>query len=525
MSGQVLYLSRTMGLVRNFLTMNGLTLVSRLFGLIREILLLHFMGASVEMDAYTTAFKFPSFFRRFFAEGGFQSIFVPYYTDYMSFSKFKGAKYFSSRIFTLIFWMMLFISIIVFLFAKEFTILMAPGFASDPDKLALTTEFTRIIFPSIAFISLSTVYSGILVSQKKFFIFSLAPIFVNIILISSLFVCQDLTSAGRRYSYGTLVAGIFMFLYMFSCVKYHGFPSPRFSTIRRSPKLKIFLKKMLPVLVGAGVAQINVLAGTFFASFLETGCVTCLACADRFVQLPLSLFGVTMGTILLSEIAGKVTKNQENDIKEIKNKSFLFTMRLTLPSVIGFITMSYLMISLLYGHGKFDQYAIENTSNILKVTACGLPALVLSKIMSSILFAYKDTKTPVIAAVISIIVNVILSIVLIKPLGIIGVALSSSVAGYVNVYVMCRKTNGCFSITKTVLIDFLKIIVASSLLTIMLFILEPQIGVQRTKIQEFLLLTFMIVTGGAIYLSTLYLLKDKVVMRLVAKIKSKFNNC
>jgi len=525
MSEQVLCLQRTMGLVKNFLTMNGLTLLSRFFGLIREILLLHFMGASVEMDAYTTAFKFPSFFRRFFAEGGFQSIFVPYYTDYISYSKFKGAKYFSSRIFTLIFWIMLFISIIVFIFAKEFTIIMAPGFASDPEKLALTAEFTRIIFPSIAFISLSTVYSGILISRQKFFIFALAPIFVNIILIGSLFFFQDLTSAGRRYSYGTLVAGMFMFLYMFLCVKYQNFPSPRFSTIRRSPKVKIFLKKMLPVLVGAGVAQINVLAGTFFASFLETGCITCLACADRFVQLPLSLFGVTIGTILLSEIAGKVTKKQESDIKEIQNQSFLFTMRLTLPSVIGFVAMSYLMTSLLYGHGKFDQHAIELTSGILKVTACGLPALVLSKIMSSILFAYKDTKTPVIAAVISIIVNIILSIALISPLGIIGIALSSAVAAYVNVYVMCRKTHGCFSITKTVLIDFLKIIIASSLLLgVMLIIVGAQDGIQRTKIQEFSLMLFSVITGVTLYVLTLYLLKDKVVMRMVCKIKSKCMN-
>lgn len=514
-----------MGLVRNFLTMNGLTLVSRFLGMIREVLLLHFMGASVEMDAYTTAFKFPSFFRRFFAEGGFQSIFVPYYTDYMSFSKFKGAKYFSSRIFTLMFWIMLLISIIVFVFAKEFTILMAPGFASDPEKLALTTEFTRIIFPSVAFISLSTVYSGILVSQHKFFIFSLAPIFVNMILIGSLFVFQDLVSAGRRYSYGTLVAGMFMFLYMFLCVKYQNFPSPRFSTIRKSPKVKMFLKKMLPVLVGAGVAQINVLAGTFFASFLETGCITCLACADRFVQLPLSLFGVTIGTILLSEIASKVTKKQDNDIREIQSQSFLFTMRLTLPSVIGFISMSYLMISLLYGHGKFDQHAIDLTSSILKVTACGLPALVLSKIMSSILFAYKDTKTPVIAAIVSISVNVTLSVALINPLGIIGVALSSAIAAYVNVYVMCRKTYGCFSITKTVLIDFLKIIIASALLLgIMLLIVGLQPEVQRTKIQEFLLVLFMIIIGGAMYISTLYFLKDQVVVRMVYKIKSKYKN-
>ena len=143
-----------MGLFRKFLTVSGLTIASRVFGVVREAVMVHFLGASVEMDAFTTAFKFPSFFRRFFAEGGFQSIFVPYYTDYVLHSKYNGAKYFSSRIFTLIFWVMLVICIVVFIFAREFTLLMAPGFINYPEKLALTIEFTRIIFPSIAFISL-----------------------------------------------------------------------------------------------------------------------------------------------------------------------------------------------------------------------------------------------------------------------------------------------------------------------------------------------------------------------------------
>lgn len=515
-----------MGLVRKFLTINGLTVVSRLFGMVREVLLLHFLGASVEMDAFTTAFKFPSFFRKFFAEGGFQSIFVPYYTDYILYAKFKGAKYFSSRIFTLIFWVMLFISIVVFIFAKEFTIFMAPGFASNPEKLTLTTEFTRIIFPSIAFISLSTVYSGILISRQKFFIFALAPIFVNIILVSSLFLCQDLMSAGRRISYGTLVAGVFLFAYMFSCVKFQKFPSPKFSTVKRSPRIKSFLKKMVPVLAGAGVAQINILVGTFFASFLETGCITCLACADRFLQLPLSLFGVTMGTILLPEIASKIVRHQDDEIKTIQNSSFLFTMKLTLPSVIGLISMSYLMTSLLYGHGKFDQAAIEITSNILKVTACGLPALVLSKIMSSILFAKKDTKTPVIAAIVSIIVNIILSIALINPLGVIGIAISSSIAGYVNVYVICHKTNGWFTLNKEIFTNLLKIIIASSLLLgVMLLMARYEGPIQRTKIQELLLVSAMSIAGAVSYVASLYLLKDEATRTIVSKMRAKIFKC
>ena len=511
-----------MGIARKFFTISGLTIVSRLFGVAREALLVHFLGASIEMDAFTTAFKFPSFFRKFFAEGGFQSIFVPYYTDFVSLDKFKGARYFSSRIFSLIFWIMLAISILVHIFAKEFTVLMAPGFVSTPEKLALATEFTRIIFPSVAFVSLSTVYSGILVSRQKFFPFAMAPILVNVILVASLIIGQDLLTAGRRISYGVLAAGIFQFLYMFACVKFHRYPSPKLSSIKRSPRVRTFLKKMIPVLAGAGVAQINIFIGTFFASFLPTGCITYLHCADRFVQLPLALFGISMGIVLLPEIAERITLKKAEGIRDIQNRSFLFTLRLTLPSVVALITMSYCMISLLYGHGKFDQGAVQNTANVLKAAACGLPAFVVSKIMSSVLFAQKDTKTPVYAAVISIIANVILSFMLIIPFGVIGIAVSSSLAGYVNVFVMCRRSNGWFKFDKSMVVDFLKILGASLIVLLIILVAQANFETAGSKVRELFFLGITAVIVCSIYGIALYLLKDYAARSCVKKIKEKF---
>lgn len=510
-----------MGIARKFFTISGLTIVSRIFGVIRETLLVHFLGASIEMDAFTTAFKFPGFFRRFFAEGGFQSIFVPYYTDFVSLEKFKGARYFSSRVFSLIFWIMLAITILVHIFAREFTILMAPGFASDPEKLALATEFTRTIFPSIAFVSLSTVYSSILVSRQKFFPFAMAPIFVNVILIASLFICQDQLTAGRRISYGVLAAGIFQFIYMFICVKYNRLPSPKLSSIKMSHRVKSFLKKMIPVLAGAGVAQINILVGSFFASFLPTGCITYIYCADRFVQLPLALFGISMGIVLLPEIAERIAKKEASNIKDIQNKSFLFTLRLTLPSVVGLITMSQCMISLLYGHGKFDQVAVQNTANVLKVAACGLPAFVISKIMSSVLFAQKDTKTPVTAAIMSIVSNIVFSFILIRPFGSIGIAAATSLAGYINVWVMCRKSDGWFKFDKSMAIDFLKIMVSSIATLAAILLLQFQFKTNGSKLQELMHLGNICVIVSITYVIMLYVLKDRAVISCVNKIKER----
>lgn len=508
-----------MALTKKFLTISGLTVVSRILGVVREAVLVHFLGASIEMDAFTTAFKFPSFFRKFFAEGGFQSIFVPYYTDFVTLEKKKGAMYFASRIYTLTFWIMIAFVVIIHVFAREFTLLMAPGFITNPEKLELTVEFTRIIFPSIAFISLSTIYSGILVSRQRFFPFAMAPILVNFILIASLLICQDSLTAGRRISYGVLAAGIFQLTYMYGCVKYHNYPSPKFSNIRRTPMVKSFLKKLIPVLAGAGVAQINILVGTIFASILPTGSITYLYCADRFVQLPLAMFGISMGIVLLPEIAERIAKKQADGIKEIQDKSFLFTLRLTLPSVVGLITMAYCMISLLYGHGKFDQEAIQNTATVLKASACGLPAFVVAKIMSSVLFAQKDSATPITAAITSIVANIIFSFILIKPFGAVGIAMASSIAGYVNVFVLCKKSHGWFAIDKSIIKDFIKILLASLGMLCIILLINSKFGPLESKWKELISLFTTCMLGGITYLILLIILKDRAAITIIHRIR------
>lgn len=471
--------------------------------------MIHFLGASAEMDAFTTAFKFPSFFRRFFAEGGFQSIFVPYFTDFTAANKLKGARYFSSRIFTLAFWIMLAITAIVLVFAEQFTILMAPGFVNTPEKLALTADFTRIIFPSVAFISLATVYSGILISYRKFFLFALVPILVNCILIGSILICRDTLATGYRLAYGILISGIFQFMYLYACVKTYKFPSPRISSVKCSAKIKSFSKKLLPVLAGAGVAQVNVLVGLFLASLLPTGSITYLHCADRFVQLPLALFGASMGIVLLPEIAANMAKNKLVDLKNIQNKSLLFVLRLALPSVIGLIMLSDCLISLLYGHGKFDENAVRITSLVLKVTAIGLPAYVIGKIMSFIFFAQKNSKVPVTAAIASVISNIFLGLVLIWPMKVLGIAAANALSGFVNIYVMKSRAAGWFVLEKNVLSDCVKIIVSSLAALFVILLLQHIMYVNDTYLcGELFFLIISFATATTTYVLALYFFKD-----------------
>ena len=506
-----------MGLARKFFTVSGFTVVSRVLGIIREMLLAHFLGASAEMDAFNAAYKFPNFFRRFFADGGFQSVFVPYFTDFSVAKKPKGAKYFSSRVLSLVFWGMLIITILVEVFAEEFALFMAPGFAKSPEKFEMTVNFTRVMFPSVALIALSTVYSGILISKQKFFLFSLYQALVNFLLISFLLIGRESFSTGWRISFGTLTAGIFILLYMAVCVKCCGFPVPRLSHLRLSRRMRSFLKKLFPVLLGAGLAQVNVFIGSFFSSFLKDGSLSCLYYADRFIQLPIALFGISMGIVLLPEIAAKVASGAKADLGKIQGNSLLFSMRLTLPTVGLIMYLAYCLVSLIYGHGKFDENAVQDTTAIVKISTIGLPALIVARVMSAIFFARKDSTTPLLAAAAAVATNLILCSVLAEPFQVSGIAMASSAAGVVDMLVMYFRSRKWFRIDKTFAFALVRVIAASVAMMVALYILCPD-TVCSSKFDEVFLVCSSCVGGFALYAVLLFLMRDEVAVGCFAKI-------
>jgi putative peptidoglycan lipid II flippase len=386
---------------------------------------------------------------------------------------------------------------------------MAPGFVEDPEKFNLAVQFTRITFPNVAFVALSTVYSGILVSHEEFFPVAFSPILVNIVLISSLIIGNDITSAGYRISFGVLLAGISQFVFLYFYTKRLRLPIPHLSKIKISNKTKEFLKKLTPVVVGAGVAQINVFVDSLFCSFLPSGSISFIYFADRFIQLPLALFGISMATILLPEIATAITKKGKST--NFQDKVAIFTLRLAIPSVIGLIILAHPLISTLYGHGKFSAFAVNSTTTVLQIFAIGLPAYIMSKIFSSILFAEKDSKTPVIAAIISIIVNIVLNCILISYWGIIGVAISTSVSGFVNAYVMYIKSKRWFVLDRTTIIALLKILLASCIMGVCMQLIRGNCLCVLSEITYIACSAFL---GLLIYTILLLLLKDEIVVKM-----------
>lgn len=512
-----------MSLIKKFLTVSGLTVVSRVFGVAREAIFSHFLGTCSEMDAFLIAFKFPRFFRTCFAEGGFHSMFVPYFTDFTARGKYNGAKIFSSRIFTILFWWMCAFSVIIFIFADTFVAITAPGFKSSPETFQLAVDFTRIIFPNVGFCALSTVYSGVLVAHKRFLPFALSPILVNIVLICSLFVGgDDFLSSGYRVSYGVLLSGILQFVFLYFYVKTLRLQVPSISKVKVSKKMREFFKKLTPVVVGAGAAQINVFADSIFCSFLPTGSISYIYFADRFIQFPLALFGISVATILLPEIASIISKGSKTDRNAMQNNAMIFTLRMAIPSVVGLIVMANLLIGALYGHGRFTETSVDRTAIVLQIFAIGLPAYVISKIFASILFAQKDSKTPVRAAVISIICNIIFNYMLVRPFGIYGIAAGTTVAGFVNAYIMYRKSKDWFKLDKEMITDISRILLASIVMGIVVWGVICMMNCGVSKLNALCKTIFIgvnMIIGAGVYSSILYLMGDKSMINIIQKIR------
>ena len=446
---------------KKFLTVSGMTAISRILGVIRENILSRYLGASIEMDAGLMAMKFPKFFRKCFTEEGFNSVFVPYLTGMEATKKNKLLLLFSSRIFSIITYIMFILTTIVVIFAKYFVLLMAPGFINDPEKLALTVTFTRIMFPGVFFLSLSAVYSCVLIANQKFGWYTISPILINIVLISSIITAICCGKVAFGLAVGLFLATFTQFLYLYIVLKYKHLTVPRLSGVKITPTVKHFFKKLVPVIVSASVAQVNVFIDSFFSSYLATGCVTYLYFADRLNQLPLSLFGISMSIILLPEISKRLALKDNKELPLLYKDSILFALRLTVPVIVIMVMLAYYFIDFVYGYGKFTQTDVKNTALVLQFFALGLPAYVLAKVIAAIIFAKKQVKAPVIASLASIGSNLVLNSLLISKFQFAGIAVATTISGYVQMFILARYLNTEQKvIEKDFIVKILKIIIS-----------------------------------------------------------------
>ena len=423
-----------MNLIKSTGTFSFFTFISRISGYIRDLLIAIFLGAGPIADAFFVAFRLPNTFRRLFSEGTFNAAFVPSYSTELNKGK-KKAKLFANNVFNILLISLLIVVLIIEIFMPFFVSIIAPGFKEDADKMELAIILTRITFPFLFLVSLSSFFSAILNSHNKFAAASATPILLNIILILVLFFGKFLADKLVYYiSYAVTFAGLIQLIFLIFFVKKHFVPkiSLKFNYNNR---IKLFFNKLFPSIFSSGVTQINILVGTIIASF-QANAVSYLYYADRIYQINLAIAGIAIGTVILPNLSKYVNKKNIFKINLIQNKSIELSLFLSLPAAAALLIASNEITSALFGYGSFDETSTRNTSLALFYFAFGLPAFAFIKVLTSFLFARHNTKIPFYFSIISVLINILISITFFKSVGFIIIPIATTISSWVNSFML-----------------------------------------------------------------------------------------
>jgi len=450
-----------MNIVKSTGTFGFYTIISRLLGYLRDILIAIFLGTSFLADVFFVAFRIPNTFRRLFAEGTFNSAFVPSYISKKTKSKSQSNK-FANEIFNLLFFGLFVFVLVVEIFMPFFVGFIAPGFINDSKKIELATNLTRITFPFLMFVSLSSFFGAILNSHNKFAAAAATPVILNLILIGVLFFGKFLNDNLVYYlSYGVSIAGFLQLVFLYKFVKKFYLININFK-FKINKDVKLFFKKLLPSIFASGVTQINILVGTIIASF-QASAVSYLYYADRIYQINLAIAGIAIGVVILPQLSKYVHLKKKTKILVIQNKALELSMFLSLPASVALSIGSEQIISALFGYGSFSEEAVYNSAKALYYFGLGLPAFALIKVFSTFFFANHDTKTPFYISLTSVALNIFLSLYFFKSFGFIIIPIATTISSWFNSIVLFifLKNKNLFSFNKIFLIKFFKIIFAS----------------------------------------------------------------
>src|SRR6056300_1504610 len=388
-----------MNILKAVSSFGSLTLLSRVLGYFRDILIAVFIGTSSLADAFFVAFRLPNTFRRLFAEGTFNAAFVPIYTKL---TLKKDEKNFTNTVFNFLLISLLALTLVAEIFMSGLIYLISPGFVNDPDKFKLATDLSRITFPFLLFVSLSSFFSAILNSNGKFAVAAGVPIILNVFLIISIFYAYFFDhSYVKSMAIAVFLSGLAQLIVLIIYSRKFFIPKINF-IIKFGDQLKVFFKKLLPSIFSSGVMQINILVGTIIASF-QSSAVSYLYYADRIYQLPLAISGIAIGVVILPQLSKHIAQKNKKKIDLIINKALELSLFLSLPATIALLIGSDQIISALFGYGQFTEVSVSNSAKALYYFALGLPAFAFIKVFSNFFFANQDTKTPFYISFISVV--------------------------------------------------------------------------------------------------------------------------
>ena len=419
-------------MIERILTVGGLTLVSRLTGFARDIMLAAILGAGPVADAFFVAFRLPNHFRAIFAEGAFNAAFVPAYARIRSASGAERAGLFADRIFTLLLSAEAVLLVVALVFTPAVIALLAPGFARDPERFAFAVDLTRITFPYLLLISLVTLYGGILNALHRFATAAAAPILLNLVMMATLALAAFFPSAGHAAAWGVLISGCLQVIALAADAQRQKV-LPRLRALTLDDDVRRFFKALGPATLGSGGTQIALFADTIIGSFLAAGSLSALYYADRLNQLPIGVIGIAAGTVLLPEMAGRIAGGDETGARYSQNRAIEFSLLLSVPCVAAFLIVPDLIMRALFARGAFTDADAAAAGATLAAYTIGLVPFVLIRSGSATFLGSVATPaTPVKALFISVFVNVVLKIALMKDYAQVGLAFATSVGVWIN---------------------------------------------------------------------------------------------
>ncbi len=424
-----------MKLLKAMATVAGMTALSRVAGFVRDILTASILGAGPIADAFFVALKLPNFFRRVTAEGAFSVSFVPMYSGELEKEGEESANLFANRAFAIMLWGLSAITVAAIASMPLIINLIAPGFSDEPQRYSLAVEFSRVTFPYLLLMSLTSLLGGVLNAHNRFWPFAVAPLLFNLSLIGALLVSGQFENAGYAMSWGVAAAGVLQFLLLFLQARRIGFKL-KIVAPRITPRIKRLFRLMGPGIVGAGVVQINLFADMVIGSFLPTGSISYLYYADRLNQLPLSTVGIAVGTALLPMLSRAVAAGNEKEAKHLFNRAMEVTLLLGLPAAAALLVAAGPIISVLFARGEFTETDAAITSMVLKGYAVGLPAYIAVKVFSTAFWSKQDTKTPVKISIVVTVLNIVLAVTLMQFLGVAGIAFATGIVGWVQLVML-----------------------------------------------------------------------------------------
>ena len=418
-------------MIGKILTVGGYTLLSRLTGFARDIMLAAIIGAGPVADAFFVAFRLPNHFRAIFAEGAFNAAFIPAYARVRTEQGAGAAERFGDRIFTLLFASQIVLVALALVFTPQAIELLAPGFSREPQQFALAVSLTRITFPYLLLITLVTLWSGILNALHRFAAAAAAPILLNVTMMATLALAYWFPSAGYAAAWGVLISGVLQALLVGGDTLFMGVMTS-FRGLRWDKDVQRFFKALLPATLGSAGTQLALFADTIIASFLSAGAISALYYADRIDQLPIGVIGIAVGTVLVPEMTHRLAAGDDAGAKTAQNRAIEFALLLALPCVVAFLVVPGLIMRALFVRGAFTTADAHAAAMTLMAYTVGLIPFILIRSVVAPFLARGDTATPVKAALIGTAVNIVCKLALMFPLAQVGLALATSIGAWLN---------------------------------------------------------------------------------------------